>query len=329
MLGIKVKLQNAENTKRELISKKLLNFNYKPIKKKDHIIFPISKKEGKYEFINIEFENKLKKSYKEYFSKEVQDKLPSSYDIMGNIIIIEISDELIEYEKQIGESLLKTHTSVKTILKKSGIHSGEFRTQKLKYLVGINTKETEYKENGVIIKLDVELIYFSSRLSTERKRIYNEINNDEEILVMFSGAAPYPVVLSKNTNARKIIGIEKNPVGHKYGLINLKLNKIKNVDLINGDVIDIVPKLKQKFDRIIMPLPKDADTFLDIAFTVVRKGTIIHMYDFEHESELDLGEKKVLDAAKKANINVKILKTVKCGQYSPGKFRICIDFKIL
>jgi len=136
-------------------------------------------------------------------------------------------------------------------------------------------------------------------------------------------------VLSKNTNARKIIGIEKNPVGHKYGLINLKLNKIKNVDLINGDVIDIVPKLKQKFDRIIMPLPKDADTFLDIAFTVVRKGTIIHMYDFEHESELDLGEKKVLDAAKKANINVKILKTVKCGQYSPGKFRICIDFKIL
>ena len=69
MLGIKVKLQNAENTKRELISKKLLNFNYKPIKKKDHIIFPISKKEGKYEFIKNEFKNKLKKKKNEIKKK--------------------------------------------------------------------------------------------------------------------------------------------------------------------------------------------------------------------------------------------------------------------
>ena len=98
--------------------------------------------------------------------------------------------------------------------------------------------------------------------------------------------------------------------------------------MINADVRQEVPKINQKFDRIVMPLPKDADTFLDLAFMVSKKGTIIHLYDFEHESEFELGLDKIKTKAKEANVNYEILKTVKCGQYGPGKFRICIDFLV-
>ena len=332
MIGLEVKLKQAQKVKKYLLENNLYNRKFKPIKTKQFIYFPLLKK-SKYQgtkLVDKKFIEIKLNDYKDLLKipKNLINKLPHSYDIIGKIIIVDTKDDLIKYEKQIAEALLKTHKNIKTILKKSGIHSGEFRTQKLKFLAGIKTKETIYKENNVRIKLNVEQVYFSSRLSTERKRIYKQIKPNEKILVMFSGSGPYPLVISKNTQAKKIIGIEKNPVAHKYAFENIKLNKLTNIELINDDVRKTIPKQKQKFDRILMPLPKDADTFLELAFKVSKKGTIIHLYDFEQESEIDLGEEKIKKEAIKAKIKYEIINTVKCGQYSPGKFRICFDFRI-
>ena len=84
--------------------------------------------------------------------------------------------------------------------------------------------------------MNVEKVYFSPRLSEERKRIFQQVKNNETILVMFSGIAVYPIVISKNTKAKAIVGIEINPIAHKYALENLKLNKISNVKLFLDDV---------------------------------------------------------------------------------------------
>ncbi len=338
MHAFKVPLKKAERAKTILIKNNLLDKKYIPEKTEKHFLFPVLKEEKKLEkkiggtFIDFNFneikqKNDFKAHLREILSEDEIKKLPASYDIMGDIIIIDLKNNT--HEKEIGESLLKANRNIKTILKKSGIHEGEFRTQPLSYVAGEKRKETVYKENKILLKLDVEQVYFSPRLSTERKRIYEQIKKNEKVLVMFSGCGPYPITISKNTMAKKIIGIEKNPIAHKYGIKNLLLNKVKNIELINGDVREEVSKTKQKFDRIIMPLPKGAEDFLDIAFFASKKGTMIHLYDFEHETELDFGEKKVRDAAKKLNKKIKILRTVKCGQYSPGKFRICVDFSVL
>ena len=77
-----------------------------------------------------------------------------------------------------------------------------------------------------------------------------------------------------------------------------------------------------------MPLPKGAEDFLDLALSVSKKGTLIHFYDFEHESEIKKAEDKVRMACNINKVQCKIKETVKCGQYSPGKFRLCVDFMI-
>ena len=125
-------------------------------------------------------------------------KLPSSYDIVGDILIVEIPDELKKKEKQIANKLLKDHKQVKTVVKKKGIHGGKFRVQKYVVLAGDRRKETEYKENGVRIKLNVDKTYFSIRLATERLRIAKQVKDGEIVLVMFSGVAVYPLVIAKN-----------------------------------------------------------------------------------------------------------------------------------
>jgi tRNA (guanine37-N1)-methyltransferase len=278
----------------------------------------------------------LRDSLRNKLSEKELFFLKTSYDIVGDIAILEIPDELKKKEKIIAEELLKLNKNTKVVCKKAGIHSGEFRVQKLKFLAGEKRKDTLYKENNVKIKLNPEKVYFSVRLSSERKRIYELINKEtnrdskkESILVMFSGSGVYPLVISKNTKAKEIYGIEINPFAHKMALENLELNKIKNVKLFKGDVKKVIPKLNKKFDRILMPLPKDAENFLETAFLAAKKGTIIHLYDFAQEKDFADRKKRVTELSKRLGKKIKILNLVKCGQYAPFTFRICIDFRVL
>ena len=336
MLCVKVPKKEAEKVKMYLYEKKIFDEGYRIATNKDFIFFPVKNKfKSKYDFVNKKLDKSkiqkltLKDALKSKLSKKEIEHLKTSYDTIGGIAIIEVVPELEKKEKLIATTLLDINKNITTVLKKAEHHSGVFRTQKLKWLTGKKTKETVYKENNIRLKLDVEKVYFSVRLSTERKRIAKQVKKGEDILVMFSGCAPYPVVLAKNTEAKEIVGVEINPVGHKYGLENLKLNKINNVKLYCGDVKKVVPKLEQKnFDRILMPLPKSAEDFLDVALKASKKGTTIHFYDFLHDDEFDKAKEKIKKACKNLGLKPKILRTVKCGQHSPHVFRICLDFKV-
>ncbi len=271
----------------------------------------------------------LKEELKDKLSEGELQKLISSYDILGSIAIIEIPPELAKKEKLIGNTILAMHKNIKTVLKKAGMHKGRFRRQQLKVVAGKRTKTAEYRENGTILKLDVEKVYFSPRLSTERKRVYEQVKAGEKVLVMFSGCAPYVAVIAKNTKSDSVYGIELNPVAHRFAEENIKANKIKNAVLINGDAAEECKKLSESgilFDRIVMPLPKDAGSFLDSAFSVAKKGAVIHFYDFGREDEYAQKSQKIIDECSRHCRKCRILGITKCGNYSPRVFRLCIDF---
>ncbi|MBW2981920.1 class I SAM-dependent methyltransferase family protein [Candidatus Woesearchaeota archaeon] len=270
----------------------------------------------------------LKESLKEKLTKKELENLVASYDIIGDIAIIEIPAELEKKEKLIAETLLDLHKQIKVVVKKAGIHRGIYRRQKLKILAGERRKTTEYKENNVRIRLHAEDVYFSPRLATERKRIAELIKPEEEILVMFSGVAPYPLVIAKNTKAKEVYAIEINPIAHKFALENVKLNKTENIKLFRGDVRIVIPTIKKKFDRIIMPLPLTGENFLDTALTAANKKAVVHFYDFLKEEEFNLAKEKIKKACDSAKRKFKILRIVKAGQIKPREYRVCIDFSV-
>ena len=255
--------------------------------------------------------------------------LRNAFDVIGDIAIIEIPEELEKKEKLIAETILSSHNNIKVVCKKVGIHGGTFRTQKLKIIAGEKRKTTIYKENNCSLSLNTETSYFSPRLTTERKRIYQQVKPNESILVMFSGVAPYPCVISKNAKPKEIYAIEINPHAHKFAQENIKLNKLTNVKLFLGDVNKVLPQIKKKFDRILMPLPKSANEFLDLALSKSKKGTIIHFYEFMQEHEFFQAEEFVKAACFKAKKKYKILHLAKCGKHAPYTYRICLDFQIV
>ena len=268
----------------------------------------------------------LKDSLKGILNNAELKILHRSYDLIGDIAILDIPNELQKKEKTIATQLCKTHPHIKVVCKKIGNHYGKFRKQRLKIIYGEKRKETIHKENNILLKLHTEQCYFSPRLSYERMRIAKQVKKDENILVMFSGTGPYTFGLAKNTKAKSIIGIELNPTAHKYALENQILNKATNTQCLLGDASKLVQPLKTKFDRILMPLPKGAENFLSTAYKAAKESTIIHFYDFQHESDFKLSKEKVLESCKKAKISCKILRFVRCGQYSPGKYRVSVNF---
>ena len=310
MKAIKVKLKDAEKVKKILRDNDLSDLRCQVKKIKNFIYFPVKKAVIGYKLIDIQLE--LVRELKE------PEGVPASYDVIGDIIILR---EDVKNVKKVAEYLLKKHRYVKVITQKVGIHSGVYRVQKLKVIAGENRKETNYKENGIKIKLDVETSYFSPRLSNERKRIADLVKLGEKVLVMFSGVAPYPLVIRKHSKAKEIIGIEINPEAHKYGQENLTLNKMDRITLYQGDVRKVVPTLDLKFDRIIMPLPRNAEEFLDVALKVLKKKGVIHMYTFEEEGKEDRIIKRIQKYTK-----IKRYKIITVGQFAPRKLRFCVDF---
>jgi len=251
------------------------------------------------------------------------------FDIIGHVIIFNVPTT-----KNKAKELIKKYKNIKAVYVKSKI-AGRLRTPRLKWLAGIKKTETIHKENTCIFKLDIKTCYFSQRLSHDRLEIAKKIKKGETVLVMFSGIAPYGIVIAKKSKAKKVYCVEISRAASKYAKENVKLNrlnKLNNIEIIQGDVKRIIPKFlrqKIKFDRIIMARPQLKESFLKEAFMVSKKGTIIHFYDFLKKQNLKQISEKIKKEAKKAKKKIKISRTKKVREIAPYKYHIRVDFKII
>jgi len=272
---------------------------------------------------------KLKDLLEEELSDEELDHLVQSYDLVGDIAITQIPAELSHRQKLIGEAILATNKRIKGVARRDGFYQGDYRTIPLAIIAGEDRKETEHVEFGVRLKLNPELVYFSVRSGTERKRIADLVEPGEDILVMFSGIAPYPLIINKFSQARSIVGIESNPVAHNYGTRNLRLNRVKDsVELFCGDVTDVVPEIDRQFQRIIMPLPTASKDYLAVALEFLSPGGTIHFYDFQPVGSFNASLDTVNQLCRDSGRQVLSSSPVVCGHTSPGISRVCLDTMI-
>jgi len=254
------------------------------------------------------------------------------YDLIGRIAIVKFSKETkIKDKRRFANKLLKKNKSIKTVVEKVGKFRGRLRKQETRFVAGEKTKEALHKENGCVFRLNVDKVYFSPRLSNERNEIAKKIKKNDIVLVMFAGVGPFPIVIAKNSEAKKVYSNEINRDANKYAKLNIELNKLKNrVELIQSDIKKVVEKnKKKKYNVIVMPRPRLKETFLKEAFSLSKKGTRIFYYDFCKEDEIPLVLEKIKIEAKKARKKVKILKTKVAGEIAPYIIRVRVDLKVL
>lgn len=339
MKGIKIIKKNANDIRVKLISHKQLCTRYKVRSDDQYVYFPLVEnydkdlistfeKEYKFELNDFKYDPAQYRptSFMDFLTDKIdQDKIEDirkSFDIIGEIVILEIPEELQEYKKVIGEAALKFTKRRSVYCKKSKIQ-GVRRTRQLEYLAGEDNLETIHKEHSLRFKLNPSTVYYSPRLATERLRIVNQVKDNEVIIDFFAGIGSFTVSIA-HVKKVKAYNIDINPEAIKYVKENIKLNKlVGEVIPLLGDVRDVVNNLEDA-DRIIMNLPGTSREFLPLAVSKLKSGGILNYYEFASDEDCVINHVK--EASKGYNVDVLDIRKVK--SQSPGVWHYGVDVKI-
>ncbi|MBI5681043.1 MAG: class I SAM-dependent methyltransferase family protein [Methanobacterium sp.] len=339
MIGLKIPKDIANDVRKSLLKNSLINLDFKIEREKDYVIIPLLNEpkmdlfseicQDKCEIIDTDFEMQKRspRSLKEYLEGKIDPKkieeIRGSFDIIGDIVILEIPEDLDEYKHLIGEAALK-FTGRKAVFKKQSEIKGIIRTRDLEHIAGEDISETVHQEFGCKLMLDVKKVYFSPRLATERKRVADQVQDGEIIVDMFAGVAPFPVLIAKNHNV-KIYAIDINNDAYEYIKRNMELNKVSDKIIpISGDVREVLGDKNIRADRIIMNLPGTAYEFLDSAIETVNEGGIVHYYEFSDDFQKPVERIKIAAYPRK----IEVLGKRKVRSRSPGMWHMGIDARI-
>ena len=131
----------------------------------------------------------LKDSLKGILYSEEIEKLGSAFDVVGDIIILELDESLKSKEKEIAEALFKTNKSVKTVLKKKGIHKGVYRLQEYDFVLceGLNRESLSLSilqdlNMSISKNLGAPFISVFNAKEMSEKDIYEELRIENEEL---------------------------------------------------------------------------------------------------------------------------------------------------
>ncbi len=320
-LYIRVVKKAGEKTRQKLIGLGAIDNNLKIKSDGEELLIPV--------ITPIEGFGKLLTGDFEVLEKE--DSLAGvlgyapAFEIVGDIAII----DQYESDAQKTADILIRQNKIKTVLHAASAVTGEYRTRELTFLAGEKRTETQYRENGCRYLLDVAKVYFTPRLATERMRIADQVKNGDKVVDMFAGVGPFSILIAKKFPGAQVIAIDKNPDAIKYLRENVRLNKVKNVEIREGDARDEIKGISDAC-HVIMNLPHSGLEFLDSAFGVVKKGGVIHSYAITHEDDLFDGTwRKIEESAHQANIRVIPIGRRIVRPYAPYQHNICIDFRAL
>ena len=272
----------------------------------------------------------LKKALENVLSEEESNELISAFDQIGEIIIVRIPDSLLSKKKIIGKALLDDVKIVRSVFYQASAVSGDFRTRDLEILAGEDNTETEYKEFGCRFTVDVKNAFFSPRLSTERGRIADLIQNGEVMTNMFAGIGMFSIMAAKKKKCT-VYSLDINPVASKLCETNIGLNKLAgNVISINGDASKIIKEqLTNKSDRTLMLLPERSDKFLESAIDTTKDGGIIHYYSHIHaDKKTEAGKLSEEHYLKVTPVKSEILHSKIVRPVGPRYYQTVVDVKI-
>ena len=344
MKYLKAAKKNAENVKKQILSLDLLDKSRKIGFEGNSVLFPLidisNRRLKKYIEKSIKYKIELidKKnldsaqknnanSITQIFEK-YKDNLAKGYDILGNIAIIK--SELNKNEElEVAKEILNFNKQITTVVAQMGAVSGKYRLRKFRYVSGIKTFISNYRESGCLFKFDIRKTFFSNRLSYERERINSQVKENENICVMFAGVGPFAIEIAKKHKSTHIVAIEMNKNAVKYMEDNIIINKTPNIKAVLGDVRIQSKNYKGFADRIIVPMPKSSIEFLDQILEVSKKKAIVHIYLFGDKESVFNETRRVLKThAKNNNYTVKILLERVVRPYSKNEIEVVVDYRI-
>ncbi|VVB86642.1 tRNA(Phe) (4-demethylwyosine(37)-C(7)) aminocarboxypropyltransferase [uncultured archaeon] len=326
MKAVRVSEEEAETTRLELLSDGALDRSRKIVKRDGFIEIPVTDSRSGFAFEQEKPEFYIpKKTLGTILDMPENEKklLPSGWQILGDVIIINLREEIEIWKNDIAKALLSMYPGCMTVLLDRGI-SGQMRQPEREIVAGENT-ETTHRENGCQFRLDAMQIMYSQGNLAERKRM-SGLGKGEVVVDMFAGIVYFSIPMAVHGKPRKIFAIEINPVSSGYLKENIRINKVGDIiEPIEGDCALVTPR--GIADRVIMGY-LDAHPYLEHGIRALVPGGVLHYHEAVPEAVEQRPVERLVEAAEKLGRKAEIIEVRRIKKYSPGVWHVVVDARI-
>jgi len=348
--GIEVDDRNAQGIIRFLNKLQLLDHTREFIKRDGCLVIPVKRDLSRAELADISKSSSeakvieatfpassraprdLRQAVGEALPSDVVNRLPRSYDIVGDIGILQLDDELQPFSKIIADGLMKLNPHLRLVVQKTEKTSGQYRIRGTEVITGMGTTETVHIEFSSKFHLDVRSVYFNPRLANERMRIASQVKDGEVVVDMFAGVGTYSILIAKRQLGARVFSIDLNPSAFKYLKENIFANKVADrVTPYLGDAQEFASKSPGIADRVIMNLPSDSQAFLGAASKLLRRnGGMVHFYRFASRGEelqyLSDAFRSGIESFRRRVVSLSFLRVIR--EVGPNRVQLAIDARI-
>jgi len=279
---------------------------------------------------------RLRKTFAETDASRDCFRMYSAFDIIGDLAIIKMPSHPEASASEVAGAVMTRHKNIKSVFVQTTEVHGDFRLRGLTHVGGENRTSTLHKESGCLFRVDVAKCYFSPRLSGERIRIANFVEESETVVNMFAGVGCFSIAIAKRANNVKVYSIDINPAAIEFMIENIRLNGVyARVIPILGDARTVISdRLQCCANRVLMPLPDKALEYLPAAVSALKQeGGWIHPHMFVHtiktENPCEIVRQKLSETFNRLDIEYEIATTRVVRSTGPNWWQIAADIHIL
>ncbi|ERH00617.1 MAG: putative methyltransferase [Halonotius sp. J07HN6] len=264
-----------------------------------------------------------------------------SLERIGDLVIVDEDDA--DRASEIADAVLDADLPARAVLNRASKIKGECRVRDWDVLAvddaatgdaadgvsasDLSPTETVHREYGHEFLLDLDAVYFSPRLATERHRVVEQIDSGEQVVDMFAGVGPFAIPAA--SRGADVVAVDLNETAVEYCRENARRNGVaESVTAIAGDVREVAADYADWADRLVMNLPHSAGDFLDTAVALAGDDCVIHYYDIQHEDDPFGPGIEAIRAAAEPTYDVTVETEHVVRSYAPHELNICLDVRL-
>jgi tRNA G37 N-methylase Trm5 len=294
-------------------------------------------------------------------TSEEPKHVPKRFEVVGDVALLHSMPECeTDQEREsIGNAILSRNKAIKIVAVRSCSLSGSERSagdDGIQIIAGVRRSPliTSHMEYGIKCIVDLNHVFFSTRMGPERLRICQQVARGENVLVLFSGVGMDAMQIAARTEAT-VTAVELNPIAvecARRGQRMLVRNKTvkctgaaERLSIVQGDALDVMTRLpKGSFDRILAPRPKEGNldgdlgtgdggiVFLKELLPLLKDQGECHWYDFAADHELPQclrTQSTIEDACRQHGFEMEVIHVAHVGSIAKRQVRICMDFRVV
>lgn len=326
----------GEATRRALLDAGLLRLDLKVARDGDTLFLPLKEDAefGGFSVVRRSFETaethgpSWQESAAPALPPVLASLLPSSFDQIGDVIVLKLPEELEPHRALIGSALLRSVKSAASVAIDRGVE-GEHRVRALEVIAGRESTMTEHVEHGVRLKVNPATAYFSPRLATERKRVADLVAPGERVVDLMAGVGPFALVIAKLAKPARVDAVDVNAAAVAALVENVRANRAEGVvHAVLADARDYASAHPGVADRVVTNLPHSAHAFLASALGVLKPRGTWHYHCITSEAKLPGHVAQLTDEAEALGRRIAVTATRVVRTYSPSERHYAVDFSV-